>query len=93
MFFVDRSLFSAIADVKLDKVRLSDSKSDVSSGDLAGRSTTSRLDKSRATSSMSPHFDQEQPTKIDKRLTAIHVCIMKYVLVYIKAFYVSTLSL
>ena len=71
---VSRCLFGALHDVKLEKVRLSDSKSDVSSTDGdKGRRPLSRTDKSRASSAMSPHFDLESPTKIDKRLTAIHV--------------------
>ena len=74
VLFACRSLFGAVHDLKVERSRLTGSRSDLSSDfDKSGRRSVSRGDKSRASTNASPHFDLESPTKIDKRLTAIHV--------------------
>ena len=74
-YIPNRSIFSAVSDVKLEKSRLSDSTSDLMDFRGGGRTPgISPGDRTRASSVMSPHLGSSAtPTKIDKRLIQIHV--------------------
>lgn len=70
---VDRALFSAITDVRLEKKKEVEDDSDLDSILDGRKSGMSPGGKTRTSSSMSPHLEAHTPTKLDKRLTQIHV--------------------